>query len=143
MLGFGFEIEPDRLAAGARVVEQLGDRGVGAGADHAVDLGDQRLQLIAEALRETARDDQLLSRALALGVFEDRLGRLGFGRVDESAGVDDDRVCLVGLRDERPARRAELRDHHLGIDQVLRAAQRDERNSRRALGGRGGAPCHR
>ena len=56
---------PIRLTARLSLFEQLDDSGVGAGSDHAVDLGDQLLQLRAVALREAARDDQLLVLALA------------------------------------------------------------------------------
>ncbi len=140
VLGLRFEIEPYRPLARARVVEQLDDRGVRAGADDAVDLGNQRLQLFAEALRETAGDDELLTRALALGMREDRLGRLRLRRIDERTGVDDDRVRLIGLRDQRPAGCAELGDHHFGVDQVLRAAKRDKGDRALARRGRRSAP---
>ena len=139
MFRFGLEPQAHGLLAGPRVVEQLDDRRVRAGADHAVDLRDQRLQLVAEPLRQAPRDDELLPGALALGVLEDRLGRLGLGRVDERARVDHHRVRAVGLGDERPPRRPELRDHHLAVDEVLRAPEGDERDGVGAFGG----SCHR
>ena len=113
-------------SAGLRVFEQLDDPGVRAGADDAVDLRDQRLQFGAEALREAAGHDQLLTGPLALGVLEDHVGRFGLRRIDEGARVDHDRIGVGGIGNQLPAGGTELADHHLGVDEVLRAAERYE-----------------
>ena len=84
--------------------------------------GIERLQLLAVALRQTAGDDQLLAAALRGGVLENRLGGFGFGRIDERARVDDDGVGATRVGLDPPAGGAEFGDHHLGVDQVLRAA---------------------
>ena len=104
---------------------------VGTGPDDAVDLGDQRAQLLAVALREAAGDDQLLAGALGRGVLEDRRRRFRLGRIDERARIDDDRVCLGRVGHEVPPGRAELGDHDLGVDEILRAAEADERDALR------------
>ena len=102
--------------------EYLDDARVGARAYDAVDLGDERLQLLAIALRETSRDDQLLVGLLELRLLHDGVGGLGFGRIDERARIHDDGVGLRGIRAELPAGLAELRDHDFGVDEVFRAA---------------------
>ena len=78
---------------------------VGAGADDAVDLGNQALQLLAVALRETTGDDQMLTAPLARGVFENHLGRFGLRRIDERARIDDDRVRAARASGSRPSPR--------------------------------------
>ncbi len=132
VLGLGFEVEPDRSAPGLDVVEQLGDARIRPGADDAVDLRNQTLQLLAVTLRQTTGDDQLLSASLACGVLEDHLRGFGLGRIDEGARVDHHGIGLTRLGLKPPAGRAEFGEHHLGIDEILRTAQADERDATRA-----------
>ena len=73
VLRFRFEVEPHGPAPGLDIVEHLGDARVGAGADDPVDLRDQTLQLRAVPLRETPRNDQLLTRPFLGRVLEDNL----------------------------------------------------------------------
>ena len=61
----------------------------------------------------------------------DGVERFGDGGVDEAAGVDDDQVGAVIGRRDRVALGAQLRQDLLGIDQRLRAAERDEAYARR------------
>ncbi len=122
VLGLGFEIEAHRTAAGLDVGEKLDDAGVGAGADDAVDLGNQALQLLAVALRQASGDDELLAAALARGVFENYLGRLGLGRIDERARINDDGIGTGGLGLQSPARLAQLGHHDFSIHKILSAA---------------------
>jgi hypothetical protein len=49
------------------------------------------------------------------------------GEVDERARVDDDRVGVARLGDQFPPGLAQASDHHLGIDQILRAPEGHER----------------
>ena len=47
---------------------------------------------------------RLLAGALRRGVFEDRFGRFGFGRIDEGTGIDHDRVGVgAHRRSSQPA----------------------------------------
>ena len=83
---------------------------------------------------EAAGDDHL---AVLGERFADRVERFGDGGVDEAAGVDDDEVgAFVGRRD-RVALGAQLREDLLGIDERLRAAERDEADARRRRRRRG------
>ena len=87
---------------------------------------------------EAAGDDHL---AVFGERFADRVERFGDGGVDEAAGVDDDEIgAFVGRRD-RVALGAQLRDDLLGIDERLRAAERNEADARRARFGALGAAC--
>ena len=131
MLGFGLELKAQRRKAGLSLIEDLGDAGVGARANDSVDLGNQRAQLVAVTLRQTACHDEPLAGPLGRGVFEDRLRRFGFGRIDEGTGIDHDCIGAGRLVDDAPAGEPGARDHHLGVYQVLRAAQADEGNALR------------
>ena len=62
----------------------------------------------------------------------DRVERFRDGRVDEAAGVDDDQVGAVVGRRDRVALGAQLGQDLLGVDQRLRAAERDEADARAA-----------
>ena len=129
MLGFGLEVQPNGTPPGLDVGEHLGDAGVRAGSDDAVNLGDQALQLRAVTLRQAARDDQLLTGALARGVLEDDVRGLLLRGIDERARIDHDGLGVAGLRFQPPAGRAELGDHHLGVNQILGATEADERDA--------------
>jgi hypothetical protein len=99
-----------------------------AGAEHDVDLGDLRLELIPIALAQTAGDDQPLTRApaLQLGHFEDRVDRLLLGRVDERARVDHDHFGLARVCGHFMTGVACQSQHDLAIDKVLGAAEGEE-----------------
>ena len=76
---------------------------------------------------EAAGDDHatVLGQRLA-----DRVERLLHGRVDEAAGVDDHEVgAIVRLR-RLVAFGAQLREDLLGVDERLRATERDESDAR-------------
>ena len=69
--------------------------------------------------------------------------------LDEAAGVDDHHVGPAGVGLEGVAVLAELAEHPFGIDGVLRAAERDEREGacrgRQSVGGKqlkSSRPCH-
>ena len=79
--------------------QDLGELEHVARAEEVIDLGHLRAELGRVALREAARDDELLAGAelLQLGHLEDRVDRLLLGLADEAARVDDDDLGLVGL----------------------------------------------
>src|SRR5262249_47207457 len=68
----------------------------------------------------------------------DRVERLRLGAVEEAAGIDDDEVRALVRTRELVALGAQPRDDALGIDQRLRAAERDEAH---LGGGRGLRRC--
>ena len=103
-------------------------------AEEGVDLGDLVGELAAVLLDHAAGDDDAVDLAplLALDLLEDRLDRLLLGLVDEPAGVDDDDARL-GVRHDRVPRALQMPEHDLGVDEVLRAAERDDADGRKGL----------
>ena len=99
-----------------------------AGAEHRVDLRNLRLQLVAIALAEAAGHDQPLAGAglLELRELENGVDRFLFRRIDERAGIDDEDVGFGRVRRQRVAALLREPHHHLGVDEVLRTAERDE-----------------
>ena len=59
--------------------------------------------------------------------FADDTERFLPGRFDEPASVDDDDVRTLGIGLERVTVLSELAEHPLGIDEVLRTTEADER----------------
>jgi len=104
-------------------------------ADERVDLFVQRgREILGEALRHAAGDDQLLLaaallHALVLVDLEDVADRLLLGGIDEGAGVDDDDIGLIRVIHEGERALLQLADHDLAVDPVLRATQADEVDS--------------
>ena len=121
-----------------RVLEDLRDVLELAGADERVDLGQLLGQLGAVALGQAAGDDQRADRAalLLVGQLEDRVDRLLARARDERAGVHDRDVRVGEVLGDRAARERELPEHDLGVDLVLRAAERPEEDAGRGGGGR-------
>ena len=113
---------------GGRRGDRAHDVGHLAGAQHGVDLADLRLQFAAVALRQAAGDDEFLAAPglLQLGELQDRVHRLLLGRVDERAGVDHEHVGRRRVGGDVVAGLLDQADHHLGVDEVLRAAEGDE-----------------
>ena len=101
-----------------------------AGSEHRIDFRNLRAQLVAIALGQAAGDDQSLAGAglLVLGHLEDRVDRLLLGFVDERAGVDDEHVGVGGIAGELMPLFLGEPEHHLGVDEVLGAAERDHSN---------------
>ncbi len=64
--------------------------------------------------------------ALELRHLEDGVDRLLLGRVDERAGVDDDDVGVAGVGGDLVPGLSRVAQHDLAVDEVLRAAERDE-----------------
>ena len=130
----GVVVEPERFPAALRnalFVEQRGDPG------DIVDAGPQVDLRIAPAviarfvpLGQAAGDDHGPARTLLLPderLF-DRLLRLAARGRDEGAGVDDIKVRLVRIERQRAAGGQQRPRNHLGIDQILRAAEADHVN---------------
>ena len=109
-----------------------------AGADYGVDFRDALADLVAVALDEAAGDDEFSCRAggLVAGHFEDGVDRLLLGRVDKAARVDDEDLGLFGMGGEPRAGSVEHAHHHLGVDEVFGAAQRNKAHGGRRGGGK-------
>jgi hypothetical protein len=105
-------------------------------ADHRVDAGRPFEELRAVTLHEAACNDDSLDLAalLALDRLADHVERLVLRRLEEPAGVDDDRIGRLVAVDERIAAVGEHAEHLLAVDEILRASERHERHLR--VGGR-------
>ena len=101
-----------------RHVERLAESG------DLVDLGKLRCQLVAVALGHAAGDHQAGAVATLVVEREDRVDRLATGLVDERAGVHHDEVGERGVVGRFHAVREQRADQLVGIDVVLRAAER-------------------
>ncbi len=96
--------------------------------------GQHLRKAFADQLRlgpHAAGDDDL---AVRLERLADGRERFGLGRIEEAAGVDDDRVSARVVLAQDVALGAQLRDDSLRIDERLRAAERDEGDAGRGLG---------
>jgi hypothetical protein len=81
--------------------------------------------LFADSLGEAAGDDDFSDEAAGL-LFKDVLDDFegfGFCGFDEAAGVDNDKVGLVGVFDEGEAGLDDLGEHLFAVNNVLGAAQ--------------------
>jgi hypothetical protein len=89
-----------------------------------------RADLVAVALDQTAGDDEPLCAAsvrdLVLHHLQDGVDGLLLGGVDEAARVDHEDVGILGARGEPGAAAVKQAHHHLGVNEVLGAAERDE-----------------
>ena len=104
-----------------------------AGAEHGVDLRDLGTQLVAVALGKAPGHDQAAARAVFLVPrhLQDRINRFLFRRVDEGAGVDDEHVGRGLVLDKLMPCIPRQTEHHLGVDEILRAAEGNEPNLHR------------
>ena len=107
------------------LVEDVHDVLAVADADDGVRLGELGGGLLAVALGETSRQDELLDASLLLELadLEDGLDGLLLRGLDEAAGVDDGNVRITELRHQLIAVAAQLLEHTLGIHQVLLASK--------------------
>jgi hypothetical protein len=115
------------MRRGGRPAQRFDDGGDIAGAEDGVDLRNLGLQLVAVALGQAAGDDEGLTGPglLELGHLQNGVHRLLLGLVDERAGVDDQHLGPGGVARQLVARLLGQPEHHLGIDEVLRAPERD------------------
>ena len=99
-----------------------------ARAEHGVDLRDLGAKLIAISLGQASGHDQSAAGAVLLPLrhLEDGVDRLLLGGVDERARVDHEHLGRRGILCELVARVPREPEHHLGIDEVLGTAERDE-----------------
>ena len=101
-----------------------------ASADDGIDLRNVLLNLVAVALDQTAGDDDALRLAaillLMLHHLEDGIDGLLLGGIDEAAGVDDDNLGVFSARRQLGSVVVQHAHHHLGVDEILGAAERDE-----------------
>ena len=103
--------------------DELEDVHPTACADDAVQARHFLHERIAVALRQASGRDHHLVAALDLDQFAQRLDRLFFRRVDESAGIDDQHFRRPGVADAAHAARFKDLRHALAVDRVLGAAQ--------------------
>ena len=113
------------VAAGG-LPDQVDDPREARGAEDPVDLGHLLEDVPAVPLGEAAGDDEGAARAalLQFGQLEDRVDRLLAGAIDEGARVDDDALGVLGVLGERKSGLGQHAEHELGIDLILRAAER-------------------
>ena len=120
-----------------------------AGAEPGVHFGDQARQLVRIALRQAAENDQFpgLAALPTLSGFQDGLDGLLLGIADEAAGVEQQVINISGPFASRNhiERIPRLKQEMLGVDGVLRAAERDdlERGLRHPLPPQGQFPLPR
>ena len=106
------------VALGRGDVERLTEAG------DLVDLGQLGGEFVAVPLGHAAGDDQARSVGALFVEREDRVDRLTAGVVDEGAGVDHDEVGERGVVGGLHAVREQRADQLVGVDVVLRAAER-------------------
>ena len=105
-----------------------------------IDLGDLLRDLVGVALREAAGHHELLRAAvLVLRHLEDGVDALLLGRIDERARVHDDHVGVARLGRDLVPRLLGEPQHHLAIDEVLGAAERNQTDLQNNLFTRHGA----
>ena len=135
-VGPGVSEKGERLGARGR---EAGDRAHDvrhlAGAEHGVDLRDLGTQFVAVALGKAPCHDQTAAPAVFLVPrhFQDRINRFPFRGFDEGAGIDDEHVGRGLVLDKLVPRITRQTEHHLGVDEILRAAEGDEPNLHIAL----------
>ena len=124
------------VGAGPRQLEQvahagrlalehdLGERALAREPDDGVGLGQRGRELVAVALGHAAGDDELGAGPLDVGERERDVDRLLARGFDERARVDDDEVGVARRRRRREPVGEQGRDDLVGVDGVLRAAER-------------------
>ena len=97
-----------------------------SGAEDGVDLGNFPFQLFSIPFGQTAGHDQPAARAalLMLRHLEDGVDRLLLRLVDEGAGVDHDHLGVRRVGGQLVAVALSQTEHHFGVHQILRAAER-------------------
>ena len=115
---------------GAQPRHDGGQRRVGADAHHSVHFGHFRNDLLLVPLGQTAGDDDLQIRVLLLVLagHEDVFDGLAFGGFDETAGVDDDNVCLGQIRHRLVAFLQQRVAEYIGVHLILGTAEGNNGN---------------
>jgi hypothetical protein len=128
--GYVGRVPPSTGATRGGPADGLDDLRDFAGPEHRVDLRNLRLELLSIPLRHAAGDDEPLALAglLQLGHLENGVDRFLLRLVDERARVDDEHVGVGGVARELMTGLLGEPKHHLGVDEVLRAAEGDHSN---------------
>ena len=121
MLDTGINLRPV-AASGARRDRRGGERLAEAG--DLVDLGKFGGEFVAVALGHASGDHEARAVHAEFVEREDRVDRLTAGLVDERAGVDDHEVGEGRVVGRLHAVGEQRTDQLVGVDIVLRAAQR-------------------
>jgi hypothetical protein len=119
------------------LADQLRDLGHLVHPNKGVHLGQQLGQLLAEALRQAASHDQRLAPLLGLAQmvrFQNGIHTLFLSRVDEGAGINDERVGCSGVVGELDALLFEGAQHDLCVHQILGTTQTNHGHPQRAAG---------
>ena len=101
-----------------------------AGAEQGVDLRNLGAELVAIPLRHASGDHEppALAGLLVLRHLQDGVDRFLLGLVDERARVDDEHIGFVGVTGKLMSCLLSEAQHHLGVDEVLGAAEGDQAN---------------
>lgn len=120
----------------------IGDVVVVVESQHGVSLGEGLGQFTSVALGHAPNRYNRLSGSVALEVCGRQQGVDGvlLGLLDESAGVDDDRLGLAGVVDETEPASLHAGRKLLGIDVVAGAAHRHEMDCHEVITGRHETP---
>jgi hypothetical protein len=96
--------------------------------DNSVHLGHILLDIAPIALNKTARHHETLRVAdlLVFGHLQNRVNRFPFGRIDKTAGIDDQNICLIGMGRQFVAMGGEFAHHDFTVDEILGATEADE-----------------
>ncbi len=129
------ERHPLRLGEVAPIAQRRNQAAQLAQPQEEVDLRDLHRQLVAVALDEASHRHHGLHfpPGLQLARVEHRLDGLLLRLLDEAARVHDDHVGSFDVRGDARTVPHERRHHALGVDRVLVAAERDERDARPRL----------
>ena len=89
--------------------------------------------LVAVTFDEAAGNDQFGCPAFSFEAshFENGVDRLLLGRVDKTAGIDDEDFRFLGPRRQACAGMVKQAHHDLGIDEILGTAERNKAHGRR------------
>ena len=103
---------------------------MGAASEHGVNFRQLFIQLFPIPLGETAGDNDGFQTALLVAFdfaeLQNIFNGLGFGIVNEAAGVDNDGVGFVQIRRQGIPRFVQQVEHLLAVHQVFGAAERDQ-----------------
>ncbi len=121
------DLQGRRIAA-QLPIDQFNDTGTFGNTEKQVNLGQLLLEILLIALRQTTGHDQHPAGAafLVVGDLQNGIDGLFLGIIDKGTGVDDDNIRLTFINNNFKALGRQMAQHHLGIDQVFRAAEADQ-----------------
>ena len=93
-------------------------------------------QLVAETLRQAAGNNQALAAIFGgadFGGFENRVHAFFLRGINERAGVDDERVGLLGVVRDFDAAFEQRAEHDFGVHEIFRAAERNQADAQRTF----------